>query len=396
MAPTSQPHDLYDFVSNNCSSHDYDHALSELGGHGDHDEAFLHIYYLMLYVALIWVIGKLFSKVGMPELVGQIITGIIFGPNLLNIVGDHGSEMLVVIGEIGLIMLVVEAGLDVDIGMLKLIGPRGLMVAIFGSMLPLLMGFVVATFFEQSIQSSLAIGACFAPTSMGIALNVLKQAKILNTPTGQLIIAAAILDDVIALMLLSELQAMANPTPINIILPLLVSPILILFFGYLAIKTVPRFIKFVMNRVPQKYHEGAILFLLFVAAFALVPGCHYAGSSHLLGAFLAGLMFCTDHTIHHAWNGQVKRVLSWLLKIFFSSTIGFAIPIQEFTNGVVVAKGCIYTICIIGKILTGVFAQPQKAKEFLTISFRYNIYLYIYRVTVLSETMRHFVSVYMM
>ena len=316
MSPTQSPGNTLYPVSDNCTSSLNDHSLSELVSHTSHDESFLHLYYMMLFVSLIWIIGKLFNKIGMPELVGQIVTGMIFGPYGLNILGDHGSEIFIIIGEIGLIMLVVEAGLDVDIGMLKLIGPRGLMVAIFGSQLPLLIGFVIATFMELSIQSSLAIGACFAPTSMGIALNVLKEAKILNTPTGQLIIAAAILDDVIALMLLSELNAMSNPTIINIILPLIVSPMLILFFGYLSIKTVPRFIKYLMNKIPSKYQASSVLMLLFVFTFMLVPGCYYAGSSHLLGSFLAGLMFCTDHnTIHDKWNKQIKRELNCVLYI---------------------------------------------------------------------------------
>merc|ERR1719382_1454853 len=82
-------------------------------------------------------------------------------------------------------------------------------------------------------MTSIAVGACFAPTSMGIALNVLKKAKLLNTPTGQLIIAAAILDDVMALIILTEIQALSNPTIMAIALPLIVR------IGYLAIAWIP-------------------------------------------------------------------------------------------------------------------------------------------------------------
>eukprot|EP01084_Bolivina_argentea_P229363 387144_1 len=144
---------------------------------------------------------------------------------------------------------------------------------------------------------------------MGIALNVLKKAKILNTPTGQLIIAAAILDDVIALIILSELSAMKHPTIKNILLPLLISPILILVIGYLAINYIPKIIKKIMTKIPEQHHENSILALLFICVFLLIPACHYLGSSHLLGAFLAGLMFCTDHTIHHVWEKHMKRIM---------------------------------------------------------------------------------------
>merc|ERR1719266_222202 len=176
----------------------------------------------MLFIAALWFAGKMFSKFGMPELVGEIVFGIILGPHVLNLAGDHGSEMLIVIGEIGLVMLVVEAGIDVDIGMIKLIGPRGLGIALMGSVVPMAMGVVISYLMGTTIGQAIAIGACFAPTSMGIALNVLKKAKILNTPTGQLIIAAAILDDVIALIILSELTAMKDPSVMGILLPLIV------------------------------------------------------------------------------------------------------------------------------------------------------------------------------
>merc|ERR1712038_1002528 len=301
---------------------------------------------------------------GMPGLVGEIIFGIILGPHLLNLPGDEGSEFLIVIGEIGLVMLVVEAGIDVDVGMLKLIGPRGLAIALLGSFFPMSIGFAITyLFMGTDLMSSIAIAACFAPTSMGIALNVLKKAKILNTPTGQLIIAAAILDDVMALIILTEIQALSDPTPMAIALPLIVSPVLIVLIGYLAIAWIPRWTKALMSRVPKNHRENVILALLFIATFILVPMVHF------LGSFLAGLCFCTDHTIHHAWHHQIKRVLQWMLRIFFAAAIGFAIPILEFGSPAVIIRGFIYCFAGIGKIVQGFFAQPLNAKEFFIVGF---------------------------
>merc|ERR1719203_2002683 len=306
----------------------------------------------------------------MPALVGEIVFGIILGPHVLNLAGDHGSAFLIVIGEIGLVMLVVEAGVDVDIGMLKLIGPRGVGIAILGSVMPMSMGFTLSyLFMGTGVMTSIAIGACFAPTSMGIALKVLKGAKLLNTPTGQLIIASAILDDVIALVILSELQAMADPTVMGMLMPLIVSPVLILIIGYLAIGWIPKWIKLLMDRLPKEHRENGILGLMFAATFVLVPMCHYLGSSHLLGAFLAGLCFCTDHTIHHVWHHQIKRVLQWMLRVFFAATIGFAIPILQFADSRVIWRGLVYCIAGLGKVATGFFARPFHPKEIGIVGF---------------------------
>merc|ERR1719361_1241648 len=313
----------------------------------------------MLFIAALWFAGKLFG-----------MFGIILGPHVLNLAGDHGSAFLIVIGEIGLVMLVVEAGVDVDIGMLKLIGPRGVGIAILGSVMPMAMGYTLSyLFMGTDAMTSIAIGACFAPTSMGIALKVLKGAKLLNTPTGQLIIASAILDDVIALIILSELQAMADPTVMGILMPLIVSPVLILIIGYLAIGWIPKWIKMLMDRLPKEHRENGILALMFIATFAFVPMCHYLGSSHLLGAFLAGLCFCTDHTIHHVWHHQIKRVLQWMLRVFFAATIGFAIPILQFGSSAVIWRGLVYCLAGIGKVATGFFARPFHPKEIGIVGF---------------------------
>ena len=296
--------DGHDDSSDICSGHEGAHDL---------EEAFNHIYFLMLFMACLWFVGKGCARMGLPALVGEIIVGIVLGPNFMDFVPY--SDAMVVIGEIGLVLLVLEAGIDVSIGHLKVVGSRGLGVAVLGSILPLAIGTGLATLRGLEILESIAIGACLAPTSMGIALNVLRNAKVLNTPTGQLIIAAAVLDDVIALMLLSELEAMADPTILKIALPLVVSPVFILFFGWAAIKWTPWMIQKIMMKTSKNQHENVILLLVFVSTFIMIPVCQYAGSSHLLGAFLAGLMFCTDHTIHEAWSNQIKRtVQSVLLK----------------------------------------------------------------------------------
>lgn len=367
---SSSTHDEDD--SSSCGYDPYA-ALVDSAGHDEsHDshDAFDHIYHTMAFVAILWFAGKAAVKLGMPALVGEIVFGIILGPHLINLPGDEGSDFLIVIGEIGLVMLVVEAGIDVDIGMLKLIGPRGLAIALLGSIFPMSMGFCISYLtMGTDVMTSIAIGACFAPTSMGIALNVLKKAKLLNTPTGQLIIAAAILDDVLALIILSELSAMGNPTVVGILMPLIVSPVLIIVIGYLALRWIPHWIKLIMTKVNDEYRENVILGILFATTFAFIPMCHYLGSSHLLGAFLAGLCFCTDHTIHHVWHHQIKRVLQWMLRIFFSATIGFAIPIKEFTSAAVLIRGFVYCIAGIGKVVQGFFSQPLNAKEFFIVGF---------------------------
>ncbi|KAL1495156.1 hypothetical protein AB1Y20_017021 [Prymnesium parvum] len=346
-----------------------EHAVEE-GLHEAPGSSFNEINDTLLFITMVWVVGKVFSRLGMPTLIGEIAVGVIMGPHLLDVVPKF--EALMLYGEVGLMLLVLEAGLDVDIEMLKLIGARGVGVAVSGSITPL----AIASFLSSQVigldwKASLAVGCTLAPTSMGIALNVLKRGKVLNTPTGQLIIAAAVLDDVIALILLAELQVFEaeRVQPLRALLPLVASVGLMLGIGWLGTAVVPTLMARGMARVPEKHREKVLLGVLLFLAIVLVPTCHNLGSSHLLGAFLAGLCFCSDERAHRAWGKQVKRVLQWLLRIFFAATIGFEIPIRDFFSAEVFGQALLLFVAVLGKVATGFWVMPLRTAEFFKVGF---------------------------
>lgn len=115
-----------------------------------------------------------------------------------------------------LILLVIEAGIDVDVSSLRLIGTRGVLIAFVGSLLPISIGIILAVIIQAggkepvNATECLAAGATFGPTSVGVALSLLRSGGLLNTPVGQLIIAAAVIDDMIALIVLSQLESLNN------------------------------------------------------------------------------------------------------------------------------------------------------------------------------------------
>jgi len=330
------------------------------------------LFYSLVFLLSIWIVGKLFSLMGLPALVGEMAVGVLMGPHGLEVLDEHFVDSWKLIGEIGLLLLVLEAGLDVDIAMLKIIGLRGAVVALLGSIIPMGIGMGLAIAMGSEIKAALSIGATLAPTSMGIALNVLRKGHQLNAPTGQLIIAAAVLDDVLALIILSEIEASGeeNPTALSFILPVLVSALFILIFGYLAVNVLPIWLETHMAKVKTKrQREFTILAFLFATVLVMIPACYYMKSSYLLGSFLAGLLYCTDHTAHEAWIDQVKRIMQWLLRIFFACTIGFEIPIRDFWSPKVLGNAVVYMLAILGKLSAGFWAAPFKASEFWKIAF---------------------------
>jgi len=88
---------------------------------------------------------------------------------------------------------------------------------------------------------------------------------------------------------------------------------------------------------------------------------------YLLGCFLAGLCFCTDHHSAVVWQGQIKRILQWLMRLFFACTIGFEVPIKNLDKGTVWKTSAVFLVTICLKIGAGLLANPRTPKEMLKL-----------------------------
>mmetsp|Transcript_13192 Transcript_13192/g.18670 ORF Transcript_13192/g.18670 Transcript_13192/m.18670 type:complete len:807 (-) Transcript_13192:178-2598(-) len=345
---------------------------------GEHHSSFgVHItyndlYHGVLFLTAIYIAGQISSRLlAMPSLVGEIVAGIILGPNLLDFVPN--AEAFVLLGEIGLILLVLEAGIDIDMTTLKLIGSRGILIAIVGSILPIVIGIAIAFAFGTDTKGSLAAGAAFGPTSLGIAMNILRAGKIVNTPVGQLVVSAAVIDDMIALIILSQLEALVGEiTASGVLIPIISALAYLCVGGYVAIAVLPGFLdKYVVSKFSSE-HKGQIeMIIMFALLIGLMPATHYTKASFLMGAFVSGLTFCRSHELHHTFVAQFKRLLQWLMRIFFAASIGFQVPIKDFGNGTVIWQGLIFTIALTGKLAVG-FMVPNfnQTKRFTGLHFR--------------------------
>ncbi len=346
-------------------------GMRELFSGGQDDFTFEELFAALVFLSCLWVAGKVANAARAPPLVGEIVAGIALGPYVANFVPYVASWKL--FGELGLMLLVLEAGLDVDLALLRLIGLRGVATAVLGTILPLAIGFILAHFaLGLDMQTSFIVGASFAPTSMGISLNVLRSGKMLNTPIGQLVIAAAVLDDIIAIVLVSEIRALQNPSALAFIQPILVALALLVGFGLFAIYAMPVLSHKIISKTSSKFpgSEGKfILGALFALALTLVPLIRLAGSSSLLGCFISGMCFCTQRKAHEAWEEHVQGILAWLLRIFFACTIGFEVPVTMFWNAKVVADAFLLLLAIVGKLAVGLLASPLTRANYMVIAF---------------------------
>ena len=291
-------------------------------------------------MAVAWLLGSLSAFAGLPSLVGEIVAGFLLGPPLADFVPYPGA--LVLLGNIGLIGLLLESGISLDLPQLKENGYRALLMATVGAVLPMAAGFSVGRWIGQDVPSAIAAGACFASTSLGVASNALNAGDVINTPLGQLIVTSSVFDDVYGLIMLSILQVIADPNSqaFDYVLPFLSSFGLILVLGLLGVTVFPRIIEEkILPLAPENIRDqvAMVLVLLFVTAYMLL--LNECKASYLTGVFLAGMTFCKIRSVHAFFVTHARPIHVWLLRVFFSATIGFQVPITRFQDPYVLKWG---------------------------------------------------------
>ncbi|EED96002.1 Na+/H+ exchanger, partial [Thalassiosira pseudonana CCMP1335] len=309
-----------------------------------------------------------------PPLVGQIIAGFLLGPPLADFVPF--PEAMVLLGDLGLILLLVEAGIELDVGLVREAGIRPVLIAIAGSILPFSIGLGVALAQGKSIKSGIACGASFSPTSLGVAANALSGGSALNTPVGQLIVASAVIDDMIGLIILSMMEVLVAEEPA---LYEYFIPIVSWFAAQFVVHCILPLFK-VENR-------PAVAFtLLWALLMAYLPMMYYSRASYLTGAFLAGLSFGQVEGVHHTFVQEAGVIMDWLLRIFFAASIGFQVPIKMFGSSHVVAWGFAFYTAVLGKLPVGLFAP--KYDEETPKDYPFNPYVRDVVITSVAMTCR--------
>ncbi len=153
---------------------------------------------ILLLVVVTLILGKISIKLGMSEVVGQLLSGIILGAGLLNIV--HPTNLIHLISEVGIFILMLNSGMESDIKEMRKHIKASTIIAILGVVLPMVAFPIVFALSGYSLISSLFAGVVFSATSISITLSVLAEQKKLGTPMGAIILSAAVLDDIIALV----------------------------------------------------------------------------------------------------------------------------------------------------------------------------------------------------
>src|SRR5215203_5313116 len=193
----------------------------------DVGEVLVHI--LIVLVAA-KVAAEVSERIGVPAVVGEILAGIIVGPSLFDFVGQ--DEVLRVLGELGVILLLLEVGLEMDLGELGAVGRASMSVATVGVAIPFLAGIPVGLAFGMDGQEALFVGAALTATSVGITARVFGDLRALATVEARTVLGAAVADDVMGLVILTVVVRLVSEGSVEIAE---VGEILVVAVAFLAV-----------------------------------------------------------------------------------------------------------------------------------------------------------------
>ena len=253
-------------------------------------------YSYLLSLALILLFTKIFgiasARVHLPQVVGALLAGIILGPSGIGLLQQ--SDFLVKTAEIGVIMLMFIAGIDTDINELKRPGPAACLIAVMGVFVPIVgCGGVYYLLFGSGFNSinmlkAAFVGVVFAATSVSITVETLNEMGKLKTRVGTALLSAAIIDDIIGVIVLSVLSAMGDSTvkPGVTVLKIL---------GFFVFALVVVFVVYEVFTSVSVHHETSRRVAVWALAFCfLMSYCaeKLFGVADITGAYFAGVILC--------------------------------------------------------------------------------------------------------
>merc|ERR1712093_548236 len=315
----------------------------------------------------------LVGKCQAPQLVAHIGMGMLWmGTGML----PHSfAKPFEAVGAVGLMLMLFDGGVNMDIPVLRKMGGKATAVALSGVVFPMVMSYMLFSAMGFGVMEGLACGSALASTGIGFTLTLMKDLDLLATPLGQLVAAAAMIDDVSSMVLLAILQgatsivqtgeadAMAMVKPVIASAGLFVASIIIRVLLCKAMASGEEQDAKAEHEANQMYlHEKILGVVIAGIAFAIIAD--KIGSTHLLGCFLAGVVATAWKSFAHIWEPMVEPILPWMTMAFFSCSVGFAVPVSALAAkdwGLVIA---IVLLAILSKVATGIFAGKPTDKGY--------------------------------
>lgn len=312
-------------------------------------------YHIFLDLAIIMLFSKFFGliarKLKAPQVVGEIVAGLLIGPSMLGLVQQ--TDFLTQMAEIGVILLMFSAGLETNLKDLMKTGVKALLIACAGVFVPLVGGTLLymafygaSPFGSEMFYRAVFIGVIMTATSVSITVQSLKEMGKLKGQVGTTILSAAIIDDVIGIIVLTFVIGMKDPNsnPGRVVINTVLFFVLALVVGFILYK--------LFNMADFRYpHTRRIpilgLAMCFIFAYAAEV---YFGIADITGAYVAGIILCSLRDSEYIAEKMDTNSYMLFGPVFFAS-IGLKTSIDNVTGSIILFAICFVIVALICKII---------------------------------------------
>ncbi len=309
-------------------------------------------YDFLLDIGLILVFTKVFGlltkRIDMPQVVGALVAGIVLGPLCLNLLQE--TEFLHQLSEIGVVILMFGAGLETDVRELKQSGKSYLVIALLGVIVPLGLGFLLASYFNTGMDVMLEnvfIGIILTATSVSITVETLKEMGKLSTRSGNAILGAALIDDVLGIVALTLVTSLSDASV----------SIAIVLFKILAFFVISGIVGVVLHKLIDKWmmshndhlQRYPVLAFAFCLLYAFIAE-EIFGVAGITGAFIAGLII--SHTAQAEYVSRRVNITGYMLfgPVFFAS-IGMQAVLDQMSLDIIIFTVLLTITAILSKVV---------------------------------------------
>jgi Kef-type K+ transport system membrane component KefB len=344
-----------------------------LGAAGQGDVArFFTLLAVMLVAAKI--AAEVFERLGQPAVLGELVAGILLGASALRVIPTGSADSLTpvfhLLAEVGVVVLLFEIGLATDLRALLRVGPAATAVAAVGLALPFVLGFLYwrsgwhasEPTAADPLTTAVFVGATLTATSVGITARVLNDLHVLQSLEARLVLGAAVIDDVLGLVILSVVSALAAGAAFTLpgALRVLAGAVAFLVAALaIGVRVAPR----IFALVDQLRGRGMLLVTAFAFLLAMCALAERAGTAFIIGAFAAGLILAETRQVDLI-EERIRPVADIVTPLFFLS-VGAAVdlrawnPLVPENRSTLTIAGVLLAIALIGKFVSG-WAAPWR------------------------------------
>ncbi|HKW40241.1 MAG TPA: cation:proton antiporter [Gemmatimonadales bacterium] len=306
------------------------------------------------------VAGEAFERWRQPAVMGELLAGILLGTGGLRVIPTDAADPLTPVvqlfADVGVVVLLFEIGLETNRKAMIRVGGAATAVAVVGVAVPFLLGFLYWRSVWHDVTTAVFVGAALTATSVGITARVLKDLGVLHSLEARLILGAAVIDDVIGLVILGVVSGLASGAGVS--LPrvarmLIVAVAFLLLALWIGVRFAPR----LFALVARLQVRGALVVTAFVFLLLLCVLADRAGTALIIGAFAAGLILSETHQ-SVLIEERIAPVADIFTPIFFVS-VGAAAdlrlwnPLVPENRATLAIGGTLLAIALIGKLASG-------------------------------------------